>query len=170
MIISLTPYQIQRGTEVGRKWHEHSRVFKYKGAYNISKSDNNSQENDIRGAISEIAVAETLGLKWNGLNHQYWGQDGVALADIGEDIQVRSTSLSYGNLILHPKDSLKHRYVLVRTHNLYNPNKPSVDIVGWTFGKEAKQKKYWKEPQPKRGCYLFPSSHLKSFVTMTWVI
>lgn len=170
MIIPLSIKQIQTGTEVGKKWHEHSRVFKYKGAYNISKTANKSQDNDIRGAISELVVAETLGLEWNGLKHHFWGQDGVALADIGDDIQVRSTSHSNGNLIIHPKDNLQHRYVLVRTHNLYNPSHPSIEIVGWTFGKEAKQKKFWKEPQPNRGCYLFPSSQLKSFVTMLWVI
>jgi hypothetical protein len=55
--------------------------------------------NNIQGAGAEIAVAQWLGLPWNGTKH-------LGAPDVGSDREVRYSEKSYGHLIVHTSDPL----------------------------------------------------------------
>ena len=86
---------------------------------------------DIHGAIAEVFVAKTLGLYCN------VASPNRAVADVGSNIEVRSTIKSDGPLIIRPRDYDDRRYYLVV--GMY----PDLKIVGWLTGKEAKCPEYW---------------------------
>jgi hypothetical protein len=154
MKVTLTKEQIARGTEIGKKRQDYNDSINKKHAYGFK---GNGHEIHVQGAISELAVAYVFNQEWSGFKEDYQ----KIKADVGTIFQVRSTTHSSGNLILHPKDADDQVYLLVRLHAL-----PEVEIVGWVFGRDAKLPKYWEDgtnrPQFKgRACYLFPYEQLK---------
>lgn len=86
----------------------------------------------IEGALSECALAKHLGVYWN---NQAWH-----LPDVGE-VDVRVTSHEQGRLIIHDKDlDNKKYYFLIGVNGHYK-------VMGWIWGKDGKQQKYWGDPQ-----------------------
>ena len=150
--ITLTDQQLEYATAMGQQRHRYDQAVGASGSYNINESDNDDHRLDIQGCIAEYAVSLALGREWVGFATDFQNLK----ADVGSNIQVRSTYLPHGNLILHPKDQDEQVFILVRLHDL-----PSVEIVGWARGKEVKQPRYWKEPVPNRPCYLYPHQLLK---------
>ena len=151
--ITLTEKQLSYAKAMGKKRHSYDKTLGVKGAYNISKKDNDSDHIDIQGCIAEYAVSLALDKEWIGFATDFQNIN----ADVGSNLQVRSTYHPYGNLILHPKDKDEQIFILVRLHDL-----PCVDIMGWALGKDIKQKRYWSEPVPNRPCYLYPYQLLNS--------
>ena len=92
---------------------------------------------DVHGAIAEALVAKTLGLYWNPATYDR------SRADVGFDIEVRSTPNPNGKLAVRPADKDSRKFYLVV--GLY----PDIKIVGWIYGKEAKQDKYWRDKDEK---------------------
>lgn len=150
--IKLTDQQLEHATLMGQQRHRYDQSVGAGGAYNINEDDNDDPSLDIQGCIAEYAVSLALGKEWVGFATDFQNLK----ADVGSNIQVRSTYLPHGNLILHPKDKDEQVFILVRLHNL-----PSVEIVGWARGKDIKEPKYWREPVPTRPCYLYPHQLLK---------
>lgn len=99
-------------------------------------------QNSIEGAAAEMAVAKYLGVYWQPLAPD---DDLRRLAaDVGDRIQVRSTSRTDRCLIVHPSDCDDHLFYLVIW------GAPRYTIIGWTTGREAKQPEFWKEDPPVR--------------------
>ena len=102
-----------------------------------------------------------MNLKWIPFSENYE----KIKADVGTNTQVRSTNHRYGNLLVHDKDDDEQGFVLVRLHNL-----PECEMVGWVYGKTAKDKKYWEDgtnrPSFKgRACYMYPANLLNPMDT-----
>ena len=92
---------------------------------------------NIHGAIAEALVAKTLGLYCN-----MSGADRV-VADVGTNIEVRHTTLSNGGLIVKKPDKDTSKYYLVC--GIY----PDLRIIGWMYGKDCKQERYWVDTNKK---------------------
>ena len=90
---------------------------------------------EIDGAAAEMAVAKYLGRYWRPLAER--GRLSSVPADIGENVQVRSTRNPAGPLIVHPRDDDAHVFVLVITRP------PCFDLIGWLYGREAKRDEWW---------------------------
>ena len=106
---------------------------------------------DIEACIAEYLVAKTLNMAWipyreNPLEIQ---------ADVGTNIQIRSTKLQHGSLILHEEDKNDHFFFLVIGTGL------DKCIAGWITGEDGKLRKYW-QTKTGRPCYFVPQSHLHS--------
>lgn len=97
---------------------------------------------DVEGLLGEIAVATYLDTTINNDRHR---------ADIGDDIEVRTTKYQRGRLLVQEKDNPDYRYVLVRG------NIGHYELVGWCYGHEAQDPEYWDE---KMKCYLVPNAIL----------
>jgi hypothetical protein len=107
---------------------------------------------NIGGAIAEAAMAQWLGIPYDGSVNTFHSRP-----DVGE-YEVRSTDRYNGNLIIRDCDALDSTiYILAITSDL-----PTVYLAGWITGKEAAQKEYIKAPDPSRPvCYFFPRWKLK---------
>ncbi len=99
----------------------------------------------ITGALAEYAVAKHLGQPWSP------GKRGDS--DVGA-YQVRYTGRTDGALILHPDDDDAAPYILV----VGGPFR--FTLVGWTWGADGKQARFWAEPVKGRAAYFVPADEL----------
>lgn len=68
--------------------------------------------------------------------------------DLGDFIDVKGRSKSWHNLIVQEDDPANWAYLLVDAskHPIYS-------VIGWCWGHEAKQKKFWNDPAGGRAAY-----------------
>lgn len=111
---------------IDRCWHPISVGTKrhVNALYNQRRDRYGAEEIDgwgahINGAIAEAEVAHHLGVPWNASV----GRPGAP--DIVPGVEVRSTTLRDGCLILHPPDVDSSRFILVVGEL------PNLHIVGW---------------------------------------
>jgi|GEM_PF-1926756 len=111
---------------------------------------------DLQGAEAELAVSKALDLPWDGkwLPIPVWDTWKIDGYDVG-NLEIRSTDLPNGRLILHHSDKDTAPYVLV-----ISDERPIYKLVGWIYGSEGKQKQYWRSNVP-RPCYMIPQSKLR---------
>jgi hypothetical protein len=100
----------------------------------------------------ELAVAKWTGLEWHGPDP--YDPD---LADVGDDIEVRSTTRRDGCLITHPADKDDRRFYLVIPKGPEDPR--TFHIVGWRWGRETKVPRYWRT-NTGRPAYFTPQADL----------
>lgn len=105
---------------------------------------------DIEGAAAELAVAKALGVYWSGQDTP--DCDG----DIRAGEQVRHTERPNGCLIVHKKNADDHKFYLV------TGIMPTMNVVGWIMGRDAKQEQWWRTNVPKPA-YFVPQSALIPF-------
>ncbi len=115
-----------------------------------------SIEADLTGAEGELAVSEYLGVTWDGeiKDIDEWDTWKLEGNDV-KGLEVRTTRLGHGSLILHPNDKNGVPYILVTA-----AERPKFKIVGWLLAEDGKQSQYWREDVP-RPCYMVPQASLK---------
>lgn len=86
---------------------------------------------NIHGAIAEATVAKFLGLYCN------MSSPDRALPDVGFNVEVRSSTNTAANMPIRPRDKDEYKYYFVV--GIY----PHLRIVGWLYGKDAKQPQFW---------------------------
>lgn len=106
---------------------------------------------DIESCIAEYLVARAFNLAWI----PYRQNPKEIEADVGTNVQVRSTSLENGSLILHKEDKDTDIFVLVIGQSL------DKRIAGWIEGRNGKTESFW-QTKTGRPCYFVPQSHLRS--------
>jgi hypothetical protein len=101
----------------------------------------------------EAAIAEATAAKWRGYK---WvpTADTDAAGDIAPGVQVRHSLRLDGHMPLHPPDPADHAYVFVVGAGL------GQRIVGWCWGYEGKQERYWRADL-ERPCFFVPQSVLR---------
>lgn len=103
---------------------------------------------DICGCCSELAVARWIGVEWSrsvGTFHA---------ADVGEDIQVRTTHRDDGRLILRERDFPGHWYVLV------TGTPPVMSLRGYVLGSDAMTPEWCCNPHDYGGAWFVPQAAL----------
>ncbi len=70
------------------------------------------------------------------------------LADLEDWIDVKTRTKSWHDLIVQEDDPPGWAYLLV-----YSNRHPVYQIVGWCWGWEAQQKKFWDDPAGGRAAY-----------------
>lgn len=112
---------------------------------------------EVNAVRAEMAVAKAYNMYWMG------GVGNVGSVDVGGIIEVRSVSQANHNLILHPDDKDKFPYVLVDLSDC-----PNVNLIGWIWGSDGKQDKYWKDPSGKnRPAFFVPQADLNPMYDLT---
>jgi hypothetical protein len=99
--------------------------------------------NDIWGARAELWFAIVSGLPWTGMAHRADNK-----ADVGQNIEIKTTSVQNGHLIVRPRihreDPIKyildHVYVLV----IHNRTSKTYRYAGYMKGLDVMQDKYWE--------------------------
>lgn len=90
-------------------------------------------QNNIEGALGEVAFAKWSGIYWSG-NFRDLRAD-----DVG-DFQVRTADNHRKKLILHPPDRDNRIFVLL------TGIAPRFYIRGWIEGRDGKLQRYWGDP------------------------
>jgi hypothetical protein len=103
---------------------------------------------DIEGAAAEMAYCKFTNQFWSGSVNSF------KAPDCGSDIQIRSTKLNNGCLIVREKDPDSDYYVLV------SGIAPEFIICGWIRGSDAKKKSYERAPNNRTPAYFVPQSAL----------
>lgn len=103
---------------------------------------------DIEGAAAEIAYCKHEGIYWGGTVNTF------KEADAGKCIQIRSTQLRNGCLIVRKGDNEDHFYVLVIGKI------PHFEVVGYIQGRDAKKDEWKKSPLGREPAWFVPQSAL----------
>ena len=104
----------------------------------------------ILGACGEIAVGKLTGMYWGGESGTF------KKSDIGHDVQIKTRSLEWHDLIVRHDDADDHRFVLV------TGSPPCLTVHGWVWGREAKQPGYLKPHGGRPEAYFVPQSALRA--------
>lgn len=153
MLITLTEDEINQAQQIAKLRNQSQR--------DAGRPDGlvkgSSLDRDTQGALSELAVSKALNLPWDGsfIPISVWDKWKYEGNDVGK-LEIRSTSLAKGRLILHPKDKDFSPYVLV-----LSDKHPEYQLIGWLFGAEGKNSKYWRNNVPKP-CFMVPQTKLNS--------
>lgn len=113
-------------------------------------SETRTWDQEIESAAAELAVA-----RWR--NRYWWGacfRRKTAGSDAGS-AQVRWTQHDTGHLILYEEDAASNVYVFVVGRT------PTMKIVGWIYGHEARQQRYWRSTGVKCPSWWVPQSDLR---------
>lgn len=146
--ITLTPYEImQTGLSGLMRMVEN---IKYNRKNTHGKKDEDDWQCHIEGALSEAALAKHLNLYWS-------GKGDLGGPDIG-DIDVRSTPLPGGRLILHKEDPDDRVFYLLTGLN------GTYEIRGWILARDGKKEEFWEDPTGRnRHAYFVPQGELKKW-------
>lgn len=101
----------------------------------------------VLGAVGEYVVARALGLFWAGPGR-------LAAPDVGT-LQVRTRSQADYDLIVHPRDADDAVFVLVTGQEL------RYVVRGWMYGRDAKQRHFWRDPAGNRPAFFVPQACLR---------
>lgn len=144
-MVTLSPFWLRRAREVGRARHAYAVKHDLKHYGNIA---NDHESHHEVGAIAEAAVAKYLHLPWRANIGNIKG------VDVGNVVEVRARRIpgTGTDLAIRPNDKDDKPYVLAWVHA-----DDSVEIVGWLFGREGKNrgpwsaaKQVWFNPPPYR--------------------
>ena len=106
---------------------------------------------NIEGAGAEFGWAKLCDKFWDSVVEDPFKLKG----DVGR-VQIRSTTLASGNLIMHDKDMDEAPFVLCLGKI------PTFEYVGWIRGREGKKMEYWKRNEKFKngGAYFVPQKAL----------
>jgi len=94
-------------------------------------------ERDVGGILAEMVIGRRFSNIYLPSVNTFHNQ-----ADVGEDIEVRSTKHAGGALILRDNDDPSRRYVLVICDPMIG-----YEIKGWIWGWEGKKTEWYKDGQ-----------------------
>lgn len=108
--------------------------------------DKNDWQLHIEGCLGECALAKFLGVYWSGKGE-------LRAPDVGI-VDVRTTRLDYGDLMMHKRDpDDRVFYLLCGVNGIYK-------VKGWILAKDGKKDFYWRDPTGKRPAYFVPQHAL----------
>jgi hypothetical protein len=136
------------------RWLE-ARVMKLNAATTYDSDYCEIMARDIGGILAEIVVGRRFDKTYLPATNSFHKR-----ADVGDDIEVRSTVHLNGALIVRDNDDPARRYVLV----VCDPMKGFM-IRGWAYGHEAKQPQ-WLETGNGRPAYWYRGP-LRAFEELT---
>lgn len=112
----------------------------------VATHSKSSLDADVEGALGEYAVAQAMGLEWDGafLEHRDWQRWRTEGHDVS-GVEVRTTTHSNGRLIVQPHNPDDSPYVLV----VLTRDHTRADLRGWLWGHEVKHHANWQAHWPK---------------------
>jgi hypothetical protein len=136
------------------RWLE-ARVMKLNAATTVERDYCKIMADEVGGILAEIVVGRRFDKTYLPATNTFHRR-----ADVGDDIEVRSTVYLNGALIVRDNDDPARRYVLV----VCDPMKGFM-IRGWAYGHEAKQPQ-WLETGNGRPAYWYRGP-LRAFEELT---
>lgn len=114
------------------------------------RSDNHRRWHERMGCMAEAAVAQHLGIPYEGTVNTFHCEPDVGAFD------VRATDRPDGCLIIRDNDPASYPYVLA----VCDGYTPVVRLVGWMYGRDARQRRWLRNPHGRRPCWMVPQQFL----------
>jgi hypothetical protein len=149
MEIKIEPMEFFHAVDTARSRMMVSMAMRMNAATTYERSLNQRMNEEVIGAVGEIAIAKTLNAFHIGSVNTFH-----RVPDCIADTEVRSTPLENGSLIIRDNDANDRYYVLVVGEA------PKVRIVGWILGEDAKQDKWIRNPHGHRKAWFVPQEAL----------
>jgi len=148
-VIVLTEIEMEIAAMVGCRRRSESRSNSREYAHGFDGSG--GWDIDIEGAAAELAYAKYRG--------QYWPATVCSFkhADVGANVQIRSTPHANGSLIIRDDDNAEHFYVLL------TGTAPTFQVRGYIQGISAQNDEWRQAPNGRPAAYFVPQSALKPF-------
>lgn len=144
--LTLDPHELQIAAFIGCRRRIETLKGSLKDAHGFDGGG--AWDIDVMGAAAEMALAKMLNIYWCGDVNTF------KLPDVGS-LQVRSTSLNNGSLIVRQNDSDNDTFVLM----LFQ--RPSTFCFGgWMKGVDAAQRKYRRAPNGRPPAFFVPQEDL----------
>lgn len=141
--VVLTPEEIFMGVQVGAR----RQVLSMRDGLQNRDGHIANWDDEIEGALAEVATAKHLGVWFDPSNGKYKAKD-VA------QYHVRQTKLENGRLIIRPTDPEGDYLLVIGSLGTYR-------IAGWIKSSLAKQSPFWVELDNGRpGCWMVPQGDL----------
>jgi hypothetical protein len=142
--VILTPWEMLLAAQAGVMRQVEN--CKLRRTPHYSAGSENDWQLHIEGCMGEFALAKFLGVHWT-------GKGKLRAPDVG-DVDVRTRSRDYYELILHDADPDDRVFWLLCGNN------GQYSVKGWITGKDGKRMEYWKDPAKGRPAYFVPHNAL----------
>lgn len=120
------------------------------------RSDAERVAHEVLGCMAEAAVAQHLGIPYDGSVNRFHGAP-----DVGP-FEVRATDRRNGCLIVRDNDHPDRPYVLATGDGV----RPVMILVGWLYGWEARDGRWLRNPHGRRPCWMVPQHALHPVPTL----
>lgn len=150
VIVSLTPWEYKACVDVAATRMATSNAAGWNHASTYARTYLQRTEEEIVGACGEMTVAKVFDCYWSPSVNTFH-----ATTDLPHDTEVRSTTRLDGSLIVRDNDPDDRIYILV------TGEPPSMTVVGWITGAEAKQPQWLRNPHGHRPAWFVPQSALQ---------
>lgn len=155
--IFLTDEEKRQAVEEGLRRQTVNRKNNIKGRNGGPTTGKKSLDIDILGAVGEMAVAKYMDMK----KDLYKEKEPIrGSSDLLYDIDVKTRSKHYYDLIVQKNENPNKKYILVTIENKI------ILIHGWIYASKAMDKKYWSDPARGRPAYFFPKNKLNHIETL----
>ena len=154
--VLLTPNELREAAEAGCRRQVMNILDERKPAH--GNTNKHPWEDHIVGCIGERVLSIWADIQWKGSGK-------FRERDVGH-VEVRSSSLSHGRLLLHDSDLDDVGYALVVQSKL---NPFEWVVIGWCYGREGKTKEYWNTSMPSP-CYVIPQGNLRQPDEQFWLL
>ncbi len=136
---TLTEEETKTATEVGLARYTSSRRHGVTDRLVANLSTDGRKWSDIWGARAELWFSIISGLPWTGRTS--------LVADVGDDIEVKTTEYRDGHLIVRPKDHKDDPTEYIRTHTYvlvtHDRKSGTFNYAGYIHGADAMDDQYW---------------------------
>ena len=147
IVVDLSWPEVMQAINVGVMRRVYAVKARKVGVYGAREAS--AWDNDINGAIAEMACAKWANVFWS-------GTVGVTtLPDVGR-WQVRSKLAAGERLVIRPDDADDEIFVSALVQI------PNVTLCGWMLGRNAKRKEWLKEYPPKPAMYFIEDKFLRA--------
>ena len=141
-VITLSEDENIHATKIGVLRQKEAERMRLKDKHGFTGEGENIH---VEGARGEMAVAKRLGIKWEGHVNTF-----KRFPDVDGNIQVRTRSKDWYELIVRCDDPLDAKYVLV------TGTTPKYRVRGWIKGKDAMKAEYLKTHGGREEAYFIP--------------
>lgn len=132
-IVTLNEFDSRICTWVGKQRNQMARKNNRDQGLGVSsKNAELSVVNDIRGVHCEYAASLAFNLSWRPIKEDFF-----TMKDVGDIIEVRSTDLPNGRLIIRENEPTKNPYVPYLLVDCQQMDKLVFVMQGWMLAKDA---------------------------------
>jgi hypothetical protein len=150
-IVTLSENEMACATEIAIIQEKNCKLKGYQDNHGYASTPSEIKiKNSKEGLMSEMAVAKYLGMPWPAKNRGF--QD----ADIGENIQVKSTNVTNGRLIVRPNARMSDIYILVIRDSI-----PNFYLAGWILASDARRSEWLYNDNGRPPMWFVPQKALK---------
>jgi hypothetical protein len=150
MIIELTKEEFAYAAQIGRLRQEEALRKNLPDKYGFDGVGGLAVH--VEGAAGELAVAKALNITWDATVNTF-----KSLADLVSNIEVRTRSKDYYDLLVRSDDKDESLFVLVT-----RKSPRTFDVVGWIKAKDAKQEQWVKTHGNRPPAYFVPKTVLQN--------